>query len=170
MLSLIRTAALCAVFSISSFAAWPAPQPVVLTDAELQPAELVVVTPDGDRVSYTPNALEELPTYRIVTNTPWRDGEAVFEGVLLHDLLQKHGLTEAPAIRISAEDEYVSVIETSVLTNARFMIATRVDGKPHSRRARGPLQIVVDESVRATVEGVDDRHLVWGVTIIEAVD
>lgn len=140
---------------------------------ELQPmthfdAQLVVLGPDGRETTYSPSELERLPTYRLVTTTPWRDVPATFEGVLLADVLKANGLSWVTSILVTAENDYKTAISREVWENVDILVATRVDGKPHSRRARGPIQFVIDADTYASSDLVNESMLVWMAAHIEA--
>lgn len=138
------------------------PEPVALAPLEHSRASLTVVARDGAETVYAPADLERLPTYRMVTTTPWREVPAAFEGVLLRDLLAAHGLEGLDAVEVTAENDYVAVIERVVWETTPVLVATRVDGRPHSRRARGPIQFVIDwDAYRAHDPLVSERHMVW---------
>lgn len=109
--------------------------------------ELAVQGPDG-LYRFTADELEALGTYRIETATPWREVPAVFDGVLLADILARAGLAERDSVRIVAENDYAVIVPQEVWATHGALLATRVDGRPHSRRARGPLQIVFDMQAR----------------------
>ena len=66
---------------------------------------MTVVRRDGSEIRYSPAALEELPTYRMRTTTPWREEPAEFEGVLLKDILEANGLADVEAINVATENE-----------------------------------------------------------------
>jgi len=142
-------------------------------EAELDPithvnATLVVVESDGSETAYTPAMLEELTTYSMTTTTPWRDVPATFEGVLLSDVLSAHGLDGTPTIRVTAENNYVTTINREVWEEVDILIATRVDGRPHSRRARGPIQFVIDAEAFASTDLTAESNFVWMASRIEA--
>ena len=161
-------AALAAALSLTfGAAAADDPEPVELEEIALQEAELTFAGPEGEK-TYTPAELEAFGTYRMVTSTPWRDEPAVFEGPLLGALLAAHGLADAPAIRVTAENDYSVVIPREVWSGRPVMVATRVDGKPHNRRARGPLQFVfaMDEEP-ALDDQAFEKNWVWMAERIE---
>ena len=143
---------------------------VALADLAHSQASLEVRDAAGVATVYAPKDLERLPTYRLATTTPWREEPAVFEGVLLRELLQAHGLADVPKIRVVAENDFVSVLERAVWEDGQVLIATRVNGRPHSRRVRGPFQFVVDADLYATSDVLSEGHLVWSVALIEATD
>ena len=132
-------------------------------------ATLTVVDADGHETVYTPRDIEALGGYRMVTTTPWRSEETVFEGGLLQDLLEKHGLDQAGAIRVVAENEFESILESAVWEAAPILLATRVEGRPHSRRARGPIQFVVSMEDYDGSPVIEERHLVWMAARIEPI-
>lgn len=167
MLRLVAAAA--ALFVCSSAAFARAPEPVTLTPLSHNEAALAVRGGNGVERSFTPADLEKLPTYRMETTTPWRDAPAVFEGVLLRDLLAETGLSDLPAILVTAENDYTAVIPRAVWEDTDMMVVTRVDGAAHTRRARGPIQFLVDAETYA--EGlVTESHLVWMAARIEAAE
>ena len=135
--------------------------PVELEPMTHVPATLTIVDADGVRHDYSQADLEEFATYQLRTTTPWRPDAAVFEGVLLTDILAAHGLDGVGAIEVIAENDYKSEIERAAWMTGGFLIATRVDGMPHSRRARGPIQFVIADTVTRQSELVAERHMVW---------
>ena len=144
------------------------PQPVSLSPITHAPAELVIAGRDGEH-RYSPASLEALGAQRMVTITPWREEAATFEGVLLTDLLDAHGLSDVDAIRVTAENDYAVVIPADVWRNWDVLVATRVNGRPHSRRERGPIQFVFPMSDdRAAGTGEVVNHWVWMAARIEA--
>lgn len=132
-------------------------------------ATLTVVDTAGNETVYTPADIEALGTYRMVTTTPWRTDQTVFEGGLLQDILKKHGLDGVEAIRVVAENEFESILENAVWEAAPILLATRVEGRPHSRRARGPIQFVVSMDDYEASTAIEERHLVWMAARIEPI-
>ena len=133
--------------ALAGLAASATAEPVAV---ELEPirhasAQLTVAGPGGETM-YSPADLEALGASRMVTVTPWREQEAAFDGVLLTDLLDANGLSEADAIRVVAENDYAVVIPSEVWKKWPILVATRVNGKAHSRRERGPLQFILPMS------------------------
>lgn len=143
------------------------PVTVALEPIRHQQATLDIRDAENRVTQYAPADLERFPTYRIVTRTPWRDQPAAFEGVLLSDLLAFHGMADAASIRVIAENDYATTIERRVWESVSVLIATRVDGRAHNRRARGPIQFIVAEDDIAGSGIVQERHLVWMAKTIE---
>ena len=144
------------------------PRRVVLPDVEHALASLEVIGSDGQSTVYSLAQLEDFPTYEIETRTPWRDQPAVFSGVLLSDVLARHDLLSASAIVVTAENEFTATFDRRAMMAAPILIATRVDGEAHSRRARGPIQFVIAEQDMMDSDAFEESHLVWMVTRIEA--
>ncbi len=144
--------------------------PVTLEPIRHARAELVVVGPNGP-THYDPAALEALGPQRMTTITPWREEETDFDGVLLTDVLEANGLSDAEAIRVIAENEYAVVIDAQTWKETPILLATRVNGKPHTRRERGPIQFILQMSGHPNV-GLESStsNWVWMAARIEAVD
>ena len=162
------------LFKLAILAAWigspvlaDGPERVALQPVQFAEATLVVIDSAGTETVYTPADIEALGTYRMVTATPWRETPAVFDGGLLQDLLTRHGLDGVPAIRVIAENEFESILEREVWQAAPVLLATRVDGSPHSRRTRGPIQFVVSMEDYNDSDVIAERHLVWMASRIE---
>lgn len=165
----MRTKAIAAVavaFTMSTAHAGE-PVPVKLDPIDHEEAVLVIVGSDGTSATYTPEDLETFSTYSMTTTTPWREKEADFEGVLLSDLLAKHGLDGVDSILVTAENDYTTTMERALLDSVQILVATRVDGKPHSRRARGPIQFVIDSQAYAASDLTSESNFVWMASRIE---
>ena len=122
-------------------AASATPQPFELTQARDGPVLLTVETAKGAR-TFTLRALEALGTYRVRTSTFWPADNGVYDGVLMSDLLRAAGLGDAPAVRVIALDGYSQVLPRGDWTRWPLMIATRRNGRPLTRRHKGPLRVV----------------------------
>ena len=120
-------------------------EPVEVGETRFAKASLTIVGPEGEK-SYDPAALERFGTYALETVTPWRTEPANFVGIRLRDLLRAHGIAEVSAIRVTAENDYAVTIMRDSWTEHDPLVATRVNGAGHSRRARGPIQFVFDMS------------------------
>ena len=142
-------------------------EPVELQPIRHRPATLTVVAPDGTERSYTAAELETFPTYSLTTRTPWRETPANFEGVLLSDILAANGLADAGSVMVTAENDYASTISRDVWEDVDILVATRVDGRAHSRRARGPIQFVIDMEAFAASDLTSESNLVWMAARIE---
>ena len=144
--------------------------PVSLDPINHQRAELVVVQSDGSEVRYTPESLEALPTYSMTTKSPWREIPAVFDGVLLSDILSANGLSDVAEIRVTAENDFTTTVTREAWSEVPILVATRVDGQAHSRRERGPIQFIIDYDTYKASDLIEERHFVWMASKIEAID
>jgi len=142
----------------------------VLEPITHQQASLVIVGRDGVETSYSPAQLEEMATYSLTTTTPWREAPANFEGIMLRDVLQAHGLDTANTLLVTAENDYTTTLTRELVENVDIMIATRVDGRPHSRRARGPIQFIIDAGDFSASDLTSESNFVWMAARIEVVD
>ena len=143
-------------------------EPVTLAPVTHSDGTLAVIDASGAEVRYTPADLEQLDTYRMRTRTPWRDVPTEFDGVLLSDLLARHGLIDQSQIQIIAENDFVSSMPKSLWESVNVLIATRADGRPLSRRERGPILFVIHEDEFAASPQATEAHLVWMAARIEA--
>ena len=143
-------------------------QPVDLGPMAHASATLTVVAPDGTERSYTPAELEAFPTYSLTTTTPWRQEPATFEGVLLSDILTANGLSEAAAVTVTAENDYSTLVERGTWRGIQILVATRVNGRAHSRRTRGPIQFIIDMDTLTATDLAGEGTLVWMAARIEA--
>lgn len=143
-------------------------EPITLDPIAHADAELLVIGRDGTELRYSPDALETLDTYRVSTTTPWREEPAVFDGVLLRDVLEASGLDAVNEIRVIAENDFATTIPRVVWETVPILVATRVDGKAHSRRARGPIQFIIPMEDYMSSAVATEAHLVWMAARIEA--
>ena len=143
---------------------------VTLDPIRHQDASLTLVAPDGTETVLDPAALEALGAWRLTTKTPWREVPATFEGPLLSEVLAAAGLENVPAIAVVAENDYAVTIRREVWDSVPILVATRVDGKAHSRRARGPIQFVMDMAAYEASGIAAERDWVWMAARISPAD
>ena len=70
---------------------------------------LEIATPSGAQ-QYNLATLEAIGLYRINTRSEWDQESPTFDGVLLSDLLDDAGLDEAPAVLVTALNDYSQAI------------------------------------------------------------
>lgn len=141
--------------------------PVTLEPISHNTASLVIVAGDGTETTYSPAELEALPTYSVTTRTPWREEPAEFSGVLLSDLLEAHGLTDIQEIVVTAENDYSTSLNRDLMDDVQILVATRVNGRPHTRRERGPIQFVIEQNEFETSSLTSESNFVWMAARIE---
>ncbi len=140
--------------------------PVTLEPIRHENATLVVVGSEGEK-AYSPADLEAMPTYAVTTTTPWLEEPAEFVGIRLRDLLEANGLDSVDSILVTAENDYQTVIERELWESVEILLATRVDGRAHSRRARGPIQFIIDREEFNASTLTSESNLVWMAARIE---
>ncbi|MGC3939626.1 hypothetical protein ACOTTU_17620 [Roseobacter sp. EG26] len=161
-------AAAAALLMLSQTALAGKPVPAELGPINHAEATLVIVDGDGNEVSYSPAELEKFATYSLTTKTPWREKPAEFEGVMLSEILAAHGLDSAASILVTAENDYSTTMSQELLKSVDILVATRVDGRAHSRRARGPIQFIIDAETFAASALTSESNYVWMAARIEA--
>lgn len=87
--------------------------------------------------------LKALPVREFTTTTIWTEGEHVFTGVALSDLMD---FVDAPdaTLKATAVNDYAVDLPVSDLTPEGAMLAYMLDGKEMSLRDKGPLWVVYD--------------------------
>ncbi len=85
--------------------------------------------------------LSKLGTHTVKTETKWTDGEIVFEGPLLRDVLAHVGAT-GTEIKATAINDYAVDIPVSDATAHDVILAHTADGKRMRIRDKGPLWVI----------------------------
>jgi hypothetical protein len=140
--------------------------PVIAPAAELgKPAGEVILTIDGmignanagGTAEFDLQMLEEMPKVTITTATPWTEGAATFEGVLLKDLLASVAAGGANLSAIALNDYAAPLPASDAETGA--IVAYKIDGQYMPVRGKGPLWIMYpfDERPELKTEAVYSR-------------
>ena len=127
---------------------------------------LTITAADGEVFEYDTSALEELETYRIVQDSQWHGDNAAFDGVLLTELLRARGLENAAASRVVAEDDYAVTFSREGIREMPILVATRVNDRAMTRRARGPFFFVLDHEAVRRARHLSEQHHIWYVRTI----
>jgi len=98
-------------------------------------------TSDGKAVTFDLAALKSMPVTKITTMTPWTDGENLYEGVRVRDLLERVG-AEGTTLLADAVDEYTSRIPIEDVRDYDVIVAYTMNGKPLRADDKGPLWII----------------------------
>lgn len=96
---------------------------------------------DRTAVDFTLSDLEALGTARVVTTTPWHDGEVIFEGVPMSELMAAVGAHGTSAF-VVALNNYSTEIPLSDFTEFAVILAYRKDGREMAIADKGPLFVV----------------------------
>jgi hypothetical protein len=95
----------------------------------------------GNRAQFDLPMLEKLGVSRIKTATAWTEGQPVFEGVLMRDLLNYVGAS-GDKVTVVALNDYKVDIPMSDFKNFPVILAYRMDGQALRVKDKGPLWIV----------------------------
>lgn len=85
--------------------------------------------------------LEKLPQHEFTTTTDWTDGERLFRGVLLRDVLAAVG-AEGETIQARSRTDYFVNIPMSDVRRYDMLVATHMDGEALQPRNKGPLWLI----------------------------
>lgn len=112
--------------------------------------------------------IEALGLRRLATRSPWVEGERVFDGVPLATFLDAVGLADSEAVMMRALDNYTQVIPRADWEEAGAFLATRLDGRPLTRRTQGPVQLVFPISDRPELDTPQRKpRWIWLIRSIE---
>ncbi|RUV86107.1 hypothetical protein EOA75_26680 [Mesorhizobium sp. M1A.F.Ca.IN.022.07.1.1] len=138
-LMLVRSLLMLAVLAIGTLTA-PALEPASYPE----PPDSVAFTvqKDGKQIPVTLRQLEKLGLYKVITTSPFEQGQLTFEGVLFRDVLKSLGLADRDSVTLRAADDYVQVIPHEDWTEGPLLLATRQDGELLTRRTQGPTRLV----------------------------
>ena len=95
----------------------------------------------GAEAQFDMDSLTALPATTFTTSTTWTEGTPTFTGVPLKALLDSRGAT-GTTVSAVALNNYAIDIPLDSLTDDAPIVAYQIDGKPFSRRDKGPLWIV----------------------------
>ncbi len=113
--------------------------------------------------------LAALPQVVVRTENEFSDGLVAYRGPLVRDVLAELGLGRLRMVRFVAVNDYYVDIPTSDFTEFDAILAIEADGKPLSRRDKGPLWLMYPISDHAELrDPVYLRRLIWQVIRIEA--
>jgi hypothetical protein len=113
--------------------------------------------------------LGAMPQVTIVTENEFSDGMVSYRGPLVRDVLDRVGLGGLESVRFVAANDYFVEIPTSDFRNYDAILAMEADGKPLSRREKGPLWLMYPISEHAELQDPEYlRRLIWQVVRIEA--
>lgn len=115
--------------------------------------------------------LSKLPRYRLLTDSPWEDGQQEFEGVLLRDVLAMLQMSDARAIIIHATDNYSQRIPREDWLDYPTLLALRADSAFLTRRTKGPTRLVYPVLDHPELDNpVHKGRWVWLIETLERAD
>ena len=95
----------------------------------------------GKPAAFDLAALKSLPVTRITTMTPWTDGENLYEGVRIRDLLERLG-ARGTAVLADAVDDYQVPIPMDDIRDYDVIVAYAMNGRPLPVDDKGPLWVI----------------------------
>ncbi len=121
---------------------------------------LFVVNGSAAAVLLDAQKLAQLPQHTTHTATPWTDGITRFEGPLAIDALKAAGVTLDKGMTVQAEalNGYVIDIPAEDFLRWPVILAFMADGKPLTRRDKGPLWIVYPRNSDKVLQDIKYDH------------
>lgn len=130
---------------------------------------LTIKTPNGLK-QFNHGQIEAIGLKRLSTKTFWPKDYGEFNGVLLRDLLTEAGIANAPEIKITALDDYITLIPQEDWRKWDVILATRHEKKPMSIRKKGPLRIIYPLDIGGEIADNDMRiRWIWAIKLIEPI-
>lgn len=124
---------------------------------------------NAETLDMTAKDLADLPQVTVVTQNEFTDGKVSFRGPLMRDVLERLALDHVDAVRFYAANDYYVDIPTSDFQKYDVILATEADGKPLSRRDKGPLWLMYPISDHSELQDqLYIRRLIWQVVRIES--
>jgi hypothetical protein len=97
-------------------------------------------TPSGT-VALDRETLATFGVNTLQTSTPWTDGQPVFEGVLMRDLLKRVG-AKGETITVVALNDYKVILPVADFEKYPVLLAYKMNGEVLKVRDKGPLWII----------------------------
>jgi hypothetical protein len=122
-----------------------------------------------DMLELSLEQLAALPQVTVRTENEFSDGVVAYRGPLVRDVLAKLGLDRLEQVRFVAANDYYVDIPTEDFRTYDAILAMEADGKPLSRREKGPLWLMYPISDHSALKDpIYLRRLIWQVVRIEA--
>jgi hypothetical protein len=126
-----------------AMAGWNTPSG--LAAENVTPASTVLVVDGavtgGRPVAFDMALLKSLPVTRITTTTPWTEGENLYEGVRVRDLLERVG-GKGTVLLADAVDDYRIPIPMDDVRDYDVIVAYAMNGKALPLDDKGPLWVI----------------------------
>lgn len=145
---------------------------VMVTDITLEPVAskkviLTIKSPKG-MTKYSHSQVEAIGLKKLETSTYWPDDNGEYDGVLLRDLLKDAGIETSPRIKVTALDDYTTIIPREDWQKWDVLVATRHEKKAMSIRRKGPLRMIYPKDLGGEVAASDMRiRWIWAIKTIE---
>ena len=125
---------------------------------------------DESGAQFDLSMLEKIPGRHASMQTPWTDGEAVFDGPLLRNILEHVGAS-GKTMHVVALNDYSAEVPIEDARELDTILALKMNGNPLSVRDKGPLFLIYpfDKNPELYNEKYFSRS-VWQIQKIEIVD
>ena len=132
-------------------------------------AALTVASASGDTVkTFTLDELKALGETEIKTSNEFVDGERVFRGPLVRDVLRAAKAAGAERVWLTAANDYQVEVDPREFFDYDAILALSMDGKPLSRRDKGPIWVIYPMSDNAELrDPVYNSRLIWQLVKLE---
>ena len=152
--------------------------PVALADMLEKPNGDVILTITGQigkenapgQANFDIDMLRAMPAVKFSTSTPWTEGAAEFEGVLMQTLMEAVE-AKGKSIKAAALNDYIADVDVKTVLEAGAILAYRMNGEELSVRDKGPLWIMFpfDEKPEFKAELIYSKS-VWQLRTMTFVD
>ncbi|QXB97821.1 molybdopterin-binding oxidoreductase [Aeromonas sp. FDAARGOS 1418] len=111
---------------------------------------------------------EALPQTEVKTGTPWTEGEHLYRGVLLRDLVRIYGL-KSQEVKALAVNEYWAALPLEDGEKYPVLVAEKQDGKALTLRNKGPLWVIYPLTDHPELnKELYHSRMVWQLTALES--
>lgn len=159
----IRCRLLLATLLLTPLTVWAAesPFPPLDDNAVLIVAGDIGLTNHDDEVHLDARMLATLPREQLTTHTSVTHGPQTFEGVLARELLDAVK-AEGETVTALGLNDYLAEIPIENFYDYDVILADTMNGKPLSRRGKGPLWIVYPRDAHTELQDIRyDYRWVW---------
>ncbi|MFA0567926.1 hypothetical protein ACFFUS_12660 [Vibrio gallaecicus] len=137
-------------------------------------SDLSLTNNKTDKVTtYSIEQLESLSTEKMMTITPWRDKEDVYDGIYLNDLIKIYGfeVKNIKEVKVTALNDYSVEISQESLLDKRYFAAFKRNGKRIPVRQKGPITLILNFSDKSQGNNLLDiaYDQVWFVSEIKII-
>jgi hypothetical protein len=140
LMRVVAVAAIGILTSVGGARAEGLPTPHNKSILEIKGRISIANTPENTAL-FDREMLEQMGVTKVQTSTPWTDGQPVFEGVLMRELLKRVGAS-GHTITAVALNDYKVKLPISDFEKYPIILAYKMDGQVLKVRDKGPLWII----------------------------
>ena len=114
------------------------------------------------------DALRAMEQHAFRTGNQYIDNVAEFRGPLAHQVVDMIGRAGVTGARMTANNDYFTEIEIDELEKFNAILAIEMDGKPLSRREKGPIWLMYPiDGYPELQDSAYNNRLIWQLRTIE---